>query len=85
MKVEDRRKEGVPVTISLDNLEPGTIIFIKNRYLILAGASLSSTDRLFSNSEDIDIAVDLETGEVVEPPDEVFPIQILNNIKLVVE
>ena len=49
------------------------------------GVSLSSTDRLFSNSEDIDIAVDLETGEVVEPPDEVFPIQILNNIKLVVE
>ena len=71
MKVEDRRKEGIPVTISLDSLEPGTIIFIKNRYLILA--------------EDIDTAVDLETGEIVEPPDEVFPIQILNNIKLVVE
>ena len=71
MKVEDRRKEGIPVTISLDSLEPGTIIFIKNRYLILA--------------EDINTAVDLETGEVVEPPDEVFPIQILNNIKLVVE
>ena len=68
MKVEDRRKE---VTISLDNLEPGTIIFIKNRYLILSG--------------DIETAVDLETGEIVEPPDEVFPIQILNNIKLVVE
>ena len=71
MKVENRRKEGIPVTISLDSLEPGTIIFIKNRYLIL--------------SEDVDIAVDLETGEIVQPPDEVFPIQILNNIKLVVE
>ena len=71
MKVEDRRKEGIPVTISLDSLEPGTIIFIKNRYLILA--------------EDIDTAVDLETGEIVEPPDEVFPNQILSNIKLVVE
>ena len=72
MKVEDRRKEGTPVNISLGSLEPGTIIFIKNRYLIL--------------SEDIyDTAVDLETGEIVEPPDEVFPIQILNNIKLVVE
>ena len=71
MKVEDRRKEGIPLTIPLDSLEPGTIIFIKNRYLILA--------------EDIDIAVDLETGEIVELPDEVFPNQILNNVKLVVE
>ena len=71
MKVEDRRKEGIPVTISLDSLEPGTIIFIKNRYVILA--------------EDMDTAVDLETGEIVEPPDEVFPNQILNNSKLVVE
>ena len=71
MKVEDRRKEEIPVTISLVSLEPGTIIFIKNRYLIL--------------TEDIDAAVDLETGEFVEPPDEVFPSQILNNIKLVVE
>ena len=71
MKVEDRRKEGVPVTISLDSLEPGTIIFIKNRYLIL--------------SEETEIAVDLETGEIVEPPYEVFPIQTLNNIKLMVE
>ena len=71
MKVEDRRKEGTPVTISLDSLEPGTIIFIKNRYLIL--------------SEETEIAVDLETGEIVEPPYEIFPIQILNNIKLVVE
>ena len=71
MKVEDRRKEGIFVTISLDSLEPGTIIFIKNRYLILA--------------EDAEIAVDLETGEIVELPDEIFPIQILNNIKLVVE
>ena len=71
MKVEDRRKEGIPVTISLDSLEPGTIIFIKNRYLIL--------------SEETEIAVDLETGEIVELPDEVFPNQILNNVKLVVE
>ena len=71
MKVEDRRKEGTPVTISLDSLEPGTIIFIKNRYLIL--------------SEETEIAVDLETGEIVEPPYEIFPIQILNNSKLVVE
>lgn len=71
MKVEDRRKEGIPVTISLDSLEPGTVIFIKDRYLIL--------------SEEIEIAVDLETGGIVEPPYEVFPIQILNNIKLVVE
>ena len=71
MKVEDRRKEGIPVTISLDSLEPGTIIFIENRYLIL--------------SEDRFVAVDLETGDIVEPPDEVFPIQILSNIKLVVE
>ena len=71
MKVEDRRKEEIPVSISIDSLEPGTIFSIKNRYLIL--------------SEETEIAVDLETGEIVEPPDEVFPIQILNNIKLVVE
>ena len=36
-------------------------------------------------SDDIDIAIDLETGEVVEPPREVFPNQILNHTKLVVE
>lgn len=71
MKVEDRRKEGISVAILLDSLEPGTIIFIENRYLIL--------------SKDMDINVDLETGEIVELPNEVFPIQILNNIKLVVE
>ena len=71
MKVEDRRKEGIPVTISLDSLEPGTIIFIKNRYLILV--------------EDIDMAVDLETGAFIRPPNKILPNQILNNIKLVVE
>ena len=27
MKIEDRRKEGIPVTISLDSLEPGTIVW----------------------------------------------------------
>ena len=71
MKIENKRKEEIPVTISLDSLEPGTIIFIKNRYLLL--------------SEDIDTAIDLETGTFVRPPDEVFPNQILNNSKLVVE
>lgn len=71
MKVEDKRTEGIPITIPVERLEPGTIFSLTNRYLIL--------------SEDVDIAIDLETGEVVEPPSEVFPIQILNHTKLVIE
>ena len=71
MKIENKRKEEIPVTVSLDSLEPGTIIFVKNMYLLL--------------SEDLDTAIDLETGTFVRPPDEVFPNQILNNSKLVVE
>ena len=71
MKVEDRRTEGTSIAIPVQSLEPGTVLYLINRYLIL--------------SEDIFVAVDLETGEVVEPPSEVFPIQILNHTKLVVE
>ena len=71
MKVEDKRMEGIFLAIPVESLEPGTVFFFINRYLIL--------------SHDIDIAIDLETGEVVEPPREVFSIQILNHAKLVVE
>lgn len=71
MKVEDKRIEGIFLAIPVESLEPGTVFFFINRYLIL--------------SNDIDIAIDLETGEVVEPPREIFPNQILNHTKLVVE
>lgn len=71
MKVEDKRIEGIFIAIPVENLEPGTVFFFINRYLIL--------------SDDIDIAIDLETGEVVNPPSEVYPNQILNHTKLVVE
>ena len=71
MKVEDKRIEGIFSAIPVESLEPGTVFFSINRYLIL--------------SDDIDIAIDLETGEVVEPPREVFHNQILNHTKLVVE
>ena len=71
MKVEDKRTEGTSIAIPVQSLEPGTVFFSINRYLIL--------------SDDIDIAIDLETGEIVKPPREVFHNQILNHTKLVVE
>ena len=70
MEVEDKRTEGTS-TIPVQSLEPGTVLYLINRYLIL--------------SDDIDIAIDLETGEIVKPPREVFHNQILNHTKLVVE
>ena len=71
MKVEDKRIEGIFSATPVESLEPGTVFFFINRYLIL--------------SDDINIAIDLETGGIVNPPREVFHNQILNHTKLVVE
>ena len=44
MKVEDKRTEGTSIAIPVQSLEPGTVLYLINRYLIL--------------SEDIFVAVD---------------------------
>ena len=68
MKVEDKRTF---IPRDIDNLVPGTVIFYKNKYLLI-------TD--FPDS-----CVDLSTGDLLELPTEVCNSQVLNNVKLVVE
>ena len=50
---------------------PGTVIFSENKYLLITDVE--------------DLCVDLSTGDLLEPPTEVFDSQILNNVKLVIE
>ena len=50
---------------------PGTVIFSENKYLLITDVE--------------DLCVDLSTGDLLEPPAEVFDSQILNNVKLVIE
>ena len=50
---------------------PGTVIFSKNKYLLI--------------TDDPDIYVDLSTGDLIDSLIGVFDYQILNNVKLVVE
>ena len=50
---------------------PGTVILSKNRYLLM--------------TDDPDICVNLYTGYLLEPPEEIFNTQILYNAELVVK
>ena len=50
---------------------PGTVILSNNKYLLITDVE--------------DLCVDLSTGDLLEPPTEVFDSQILNNVKLVIE
>ena len=68
MRIIDKRSEQPNSTT---NPVPGTVIFSKNKYLLI--------------TNDPDICVDLSTGDLLESPVEVFDSQILNNVKLVVE
>ena len=56
---------------STTNPVPGTVILSKNKYLLITDVE--------------DLCVDLYTGNLLEPPTEVFDSQILNNVKLVIE
>ena len=56
---------------SITNPIPGTVIFSKNKYLLI--------------TNDLDTCVDLSTGDLLGSPIEVFDYQILNNVKLVIE
>ena len=53
------------------NPVPGTVILSKNRYLLI--------------TDDPDICVNLYTGLLLEPPEEIFNTQILYNAELVVK
>ena len=66
MKIEDKRSNQ---SNSTTNPIPGTVIFHKNKYLLI--------------TNDPDICVDLSTGDLLGSP--IFDSQILNNVKLVVE
>ena len=56
---------------STTNPAPGTVIFSKNKYLLI--------------TDDPDTCVNLSTGDLLGSPIEVFDSQILNNVKLVIE
>ena len=68
MKISDKRTF---IPRDIDNMVPGTVIFYKNKYLLI-------TD--FPDS-----CVDLSTGDLLESPIGVFDYQILNNVKLIIE
>ena len=68
MRIIDKRSEQPNSTT---NPIPGTVIFSKNKYLLI--------------TDDPDTCVNLSTGDLLEPPVEVFDSQILNNVKLVIE
>ena len=68
MRIIDKRSNQPNSTT---NPVPGTVIFYKNKYLLITDVE--------------DLCVDLSTGDLLEPPTEVFDSQILNNVKLVVE
>ena len=68
MRIIDKRSEQPDGTT---NPIPGTVIFYKNKYLLI--------------TNDPDTCVDLSTGELLGSPVEVFDSQILNNVKLIVE
>lgn len=66
MKIIDKRDNQ---SNSTTNPIPGTVIFHKNKYLLI--------------TNDPDTCVDLSTGDLLGSP--IFDSQILNNVKLVVE
>ena len=66
MKIEDKR---INQSNSTTNPIPGTVIFFKNKYLLI--------------TDDPDTCVNLSTGDLLGSP--VFDSQILTNVKLVVE
>ena len=53
------------------NLVPGTVIFSKNKYLLITDVH--------------HICIDLSTGKLLDPPTNEFDYHILNNVKLVVK
>ena len=68
MKISDNR---IFIPSDIKAPIPGTVIFSKNKYLLI--------------TNDPDTCVDLSTGDLLESPIGVFDYQILNNVKLVVE
>ena len=68
MNIFDKRKF---ILSDINNPVPGTVIFYKNKYLLITDFP--------------DTCVDLSTGELLELPTEVCNSQVLNNVKLVVE
>ena len=68
MKIVDKRGNW---SNSTTNLVPGTVIFSKNKYLLITDVH--------------HLCVNLSTGKLVDPPAQVFDSQILNNVKLVIE
>ena len=68
MKIIDERGNQ---SNSTTNPAPGTVIFSKNKYLLI--------------TNDLNFCVDLSTGDLLESPTEVFNSQILDNVKLVIE
>ena len=55
----------------ISNPVPGTVIYYKNKYLLITDFP--------------ETCVDLSTGDLLESPTEVFNSQILDNVKLVIE
>ena len=68
MKIVDKRDDQ---SNSTTNPVPGTVIFSKNKYLLI--------------TKDPDIYVDLSTGDLIDSFIGVFDCQILNNVELVVK
>ena len=68
MNIFDKRKF---ILSDINNPVPGTVIFYKNKHLLI--------------TEDPEIYVDLSTGDLLESPIGVLDSQILNNVKLVIE
>ena len=68
MRIIDKRSNQPNSTT---NQVPGTVIFYKNKYLLI--------------TKDPDIYVDLSTGDLVDSFIRIFNYKILNNVKLVVE
>ena len=68
MRIIDKRGDQ---SNSTTNPVPGTVIFSKNKYLLI--------------TNDLNFCVDLSTGDLLESPTEVFNSQILANVKLVIE